>query len=187
MNYNIENYLDESQLGLLLKDLYPNVSFIHNKQVPNSGIQGRPDYRSDELMLIVEYDGAQHYQRAINVLRDMKKDIVYKLMGYKVIRLPYFIQPTTETIRYYFGIESSINSKFPLGFISKDLILPCDYCKLGLDRFYDEIEALALIRMDDPILDSLFAKIQFNDVCTIVPPRLYGYYTKVDKNLLATY
>lgn len=187
MNYNIENYLDEKQLGLLLKDLYPKINFINNKQVPNSGIQGRPDYRSEDLMLIVEFDGSQHYEKATNVLRDIKKDTIYKSMGYKIIRIPYFIQPTTEIIKYYFDIESDINSNFPIGFISKDIVLPCDFCTIGLSRFYDEIEDLASIGIDNIILDSLFKKIQFNEVASIVPPRIFGYYTKIDKTLLETY
>ena len=61
MVFDKNNYLTESKLSNLLKEIYPSEEFEHDKKVPNSDINLRPDYRSDELKLIVEFDGYRHY------------------------------------------------------------------------------------------------------------------------------
>lgn len=183
MNYNIENYLDEKQLGSLLKDLYPNVEFVHDRQVPNSGIKSRPDYRSDELMLIVEFDGAQHYQTVSNILKDRKKDGVYSDMGYKVVRIPYFVQPVPLTIKHYFGIDSNITSNFKHGFISDDIVLPCDFCTMGINRFSEDMKEMQSLGLDHDIMASLYMKIEDGLLCTVVPPIYFDYFVAVDKEL----
>ena len=50
-------HLNEKLLGEWLILLFPNHKWINNKSVPNSGIRARPDYRNDELMILVEFDG----------------------------------------------------------------------------------------------------------------------------------
>lgn len=50
-------YLTESKLTAELKIIYPELEFIHDKIVPNSGIINRPDFSNDELKLIIEFDG----------------------------------------------------------------------------------------------------------------------------------
>lgn len=66
-------YLTEQNLGILFKTLVPHLEFEHNKTVPNSGIKTRPDYRFEELGLIIEFDGNQHYQDANVIFRDKEK------------------------------------------------------------------------------------------------------------------
>jgi len=183
MKYNIEEYLDEKQLGLLLKELYPSIEFIHNKQVPNSGIKSRPDYRSDELMLIVEFDGAQHYQTVDNIFKDKKKDEVYGSMGYKIVRFPYFIQPTSKIIKYYFNIDTEFSSKYPQGFNSDTVTLPCDFCVMGTNRFSSDMREMQSIGLDHEIMASLYMKIQNNKLCTVVPPQYFDYFLAVDDSL----
>ena len=89
-------YLTEQSLGILFKTLVPHLEFKHNKTVPNSGIKTRPDYRFEELKLIIEFDGNQHYQDVNVIFRDKEKDKIYTEMGYRIERIPYFIQMTEE-------------------------------------------------------------------------------------------
>lgn len=54
-------YLTELRLGSILNE-YSQHKFIHNKFVPNSNLKRfRPDYRCDELSVIIEFDGYAHY------------------------------------------------------------------------------------------------------------------------------
>ena len=134
------NYLTESRLGNILPEIYPGIQFIHNKSIPNSGLRYRPDYRSPELGIIVEFDGPQHYTNARICLEDVKKDALYGELGYKVVRIPNFIQLETKTIKILFDIDYSKELEFPHGFISKNVVPPADYCELGIERFLRELE-----------------------------------------------
>ena len=49
-------WLNEEVLGKYLEEIYPEYVFVHDKMVPDSGMKNRPDYRCDELNLIVEFD-----------------------------------------------------------------------------------------------------------------------------------
>ena len=75
-------YLTEDSLGKNLEQIF-DTHFVHDKTFIG---KFRPDYRNDDLKLIVEFDGWQHYTSAINILRDYKKDKLEQDAGYKVIR-----------------------------------------------------------------------------------------------------
>ena len=59
---NIARILTEANLGLILNDLFPHNDFLHDKAVPYAiNKRLRPDYRSDEMKIILEYDGDSYY------------------------------------------------------------------------------------------------------------------------------
>jgi hypothetical protein len=148
-NNNIEKeYLTEFKLGNILKMIYPNNKFINNKQVPESGVRFRPDYRCDELMLIVEFDGYQHYTQYKNIIRDNEKDEIYENMGYTIIRIPYFVQIDSKTISHLFGVNLEYNIEYPHGFIDHKVIYPCDFCYEGLKRFKRDLIKFEYIKDD---------------------------------------
>lgn len=64
---------------------------------------GQTIVRSESLKLIVEIDGLPHYQNPIVILKDKEKTKLYEEFGYKVVRIPYFIQLTncSENIIIY--------------------------------------------------------------------------------------
>ena len=65
----------------------------------------RPDYRSEQLKLIVEFDGLPHYQKPSDLQRDMTNQELYESYGYKVVRVPYFIQLSNEVVEKLFGVK----------------------------------------------------------------------------------
>lgn len=76
-----------------MKEIYPEVDdWVHDDIVPNFGRKIRPDYRSESLKLIIEVDGLPHYQQPDIIKKDKEKTELYKKLGYKVVRIPYFIQ-----------------------------------------------------------------------------------------------
>lgn len=55
--------------------------------------------------MIIEFDGLQHYTNPSNILKDYMQTKEYEDGGYRVIRIPYFIQLTNEVVRTMFDVE----------------------------------------------------------------------------------
>ncbi len=136
-------YLTESQLGNVLENIiFPGKTFVRNKTVPNSGIKNKPDFRNDDLMLIVEFNGDKHYTTSKVQYNDNVKKAVYEELGYTVVEIPYFIQLSSETIKYYFNVDVNYNKEFTHGFIGSEATLPADFNTLGIRRFRNEMFAI---------------------------------------------
>ena len=132
-------YLTEESLGYHLKKIY-NADFIHNK--PFIG-RFKPDYRNDDLKLIIEFDGDRHYTSAMVILRDMLKDKQEEELGYKVVRWPYFIQMTNETAKLLLGVRYNSEQTYPYGFIDEKCICPAEFCSLGIEKFINDMKKLS--------------------------------------------
>lgn len=95
----LEEYLDV---------IFPDKKWIHDKSCGVRNQKGnliRPDYRYEELNLIIEFDGLQHYTDENYIQNDMYKTKQYENAGYQVIRIPYFIQLTNSAIKTLFGVD----------------------------------------------------------------------------------
>src|SRR6516165_5637003 len=95
-------YLVEASLGRFLRER------VDDNVVPNSGVPGlarrfQPDFRSERHRLIVEFDGDDHYRSARRILGDRERDAVFSDAGYRVVRVPYFVQLTRMVIGRLFG------------------------------------------------------------------------------------
>jgi len=91
-----------------LEVLYPGKTWIHDKPFGKrngKSYQIRPDYLCEEMKLIIEFDGLQHYTNPENVRKDRENQQVYEGFGYRVIRIPYFIQLTKSVVKEMFGLE----------------------------------------------------------------------------------
>jgi hypothetical protein len=147
-------------------------NYSHDRVVPGSGIIKRPDHRFKKEMIIIEFDGIQHYQNINNIKTDRIKDEVYRKMGYKIIRIPFFVQPSSETLKYYFKIDGELELQYPHGFIIYDSTPPANFCSLGLDRFIDEFEHFPdTVRKD--IVKSLRKLIELGEEKEYVIPRQF--------------
>lgn len=139
MAIQIKGYLTEKKLGKLLNEIFGKVE----SQVPLPDGRRRWDFRLNigDRILVVEYDGNDHYQDALRIKGDHDKDEVAKELGYQVVRIPYFVQLTTETLRHYFGAEEEIVQDFHHGFITTR-VFPASYCEQGIERFRRQLESL---------------------------------------------
>ena len=83
-----------------LKLIFPKTDdWIHDKMIGKvDGVlyRSRPDYRSESLKIIIEFDGLPHYQKPDIILKDERNTKLYESFGYKVVRIPYFIQFTNS-------------------------------------------------------------------------------------------
>lgn len=167
------NFLTESRLENKLKILFPQNEFTRDKVVPNSAIKNRPDFRCDELNLIIEFDGPQHYTSARNILTDNFKDTAYSKMGYSVVRIPNFIQLETRIIKILFDIDFKMELEFPHGFISKNVTLPADFCELGVQRFIRDVEHFGVF---NEIKQSLENWLKIYPLEGVIPLSIRGFF-----------
>lgn len=130
-----------------LKVIFPDVDdWIHDKTISSlpAGVKlrTRPDYRSEKLKMIVEFDGLQHYSNPNKIEIDKKNTENYINLGYKVVRIPYFIQLTNNVVEQLF--DKKINSNlFSESIPSMGLSLgntPAFLCIAGIVRMAIEFQ-----------------------------------------------
>ncbi len=139
--------LHRTGLDEYLSVIFPNTDDWIRDQMfgEHNGVKYRirPDYRSDSLKLIVEFDGLPHYQDPAVIIKDDKNTEIYRQNGYKVVRIPYFIQLTNEAVEKMFGVrvdEPLFNVYYPsLGGVEMKHNPSC-LCPEGLKRMAREFK-----------------------------------------------
>ena len=146
-----------------LKVIFPNVNdWIHDK---TTGIKElgnrRPDYRSETLKMVAEFDGVDHYKSLKQILRDFNNTEKYEKAGYKVVRIPWFIQLTNDAVKTLFGVE-----------VQEKLFPSTGYPSFNSEESPDNMCVRGTIRAVDELIDfppQLDTNIQFlksNDTLT---------------------
>ena len=134
-------------LNEYLDVIFPEINdWIHNKTVPNlvdsmgKRRLNRPDYRSETLKLIVEFDGLPHYQDPEVIRKDEESYDLYKFNGYTLVRIPYFVQLTNDIVEQLFGRRCDVKLFDPnvpsMGLTSK--CTPAYLCIDGIKRMAKE-------------------------------------------------
>jgi len=142
----IDNATGLHRTGLeeYLEVIFPETKdWIHDKalgEVNGRRCKKRPDYRSEKLKLIVEFDGLQHYTNPDIIEKDIETTKLYMSFGYKVVRIPYFIQLTNKAVEKLFGktvsqdlFDEKISSLSTTGRNS-----PAYLCPAGVKRMAEE-------------------------------------------------
>lgn len=141
---DVDTGLHRTGLEEYLAVIFPDINdWIHDKALGKANgktYRNRPDYRSETLKLIIEFDGMPHYTSPNNILRDDKNTKLYKNLGYKVVRIPYFIQLTNDAVKKLFNInvrEKLFNPSIPsLGKNGQNT--PAYLCPAGVERMKKE-------------------------------------------------
>lgn len=139
--------LHRTGLNEYLKVIFPDVDdWVHDKAlgvtVNNKVCRKRPDYRSEKLKIIVEFDGIQHYTMPDRIQKDIINTQFYESLGYKVVRIPYFIQLTNKAVKYFFNVDV----KEPLfnenihSMDKNDRNTPAFLCGAGILRMIEEFK-----------------------------------------------
>lgn len=141
-----ETGLCRTGLEEYLHAIFPHVNdWISDKKVEGLKRNFRPDYRSEQLKLIVEFDGLPHYTDPLNIHLDEVKTKYYQDAGYKVVRIPFFIQLTNKVVKRLFGVdvaEPLFDEKYAsLGSSSKNT--PAFLCSAGIKRMAKEFYLLS--------------------------------------------
>lgn len=127
-----------------LKVIFPQTNdWIHDKtigEVNGQNYRKRPDYRSESLQMIIEFDGLPHYTNPDIIEKDIENTKLYRSFGYKVVRIPYFIQLTNRAVKTMFDVEVS-EELFDENFSSLSAVgrnSPAYLCPAGVKRMADE-------------------------------------------------
>jgi len=138
--------LHRTGLEEYLKVIFPEINdWIHDKalgEINGVKFKSRPDYRSEKLKMIIEFDGLQHYTKPDIIEKDYRLTSVYTELGYKVVRIPYFIQLTNKAIKTLFNIDLSENF-FDESFSSlgiNGMNTPAYLCPAGVKRMAQEFK-----------------------------------------------
>lgn len=124
-----------------LEVIFPEVKdWIHDKTtgiyLDGKKFNGRPDYRSEKLKMIIEFDCLPHYKNPDVIINDEIKNTIYEEAGYKVIRIPYFIQLSNDVVEKLFGVKIKaelFDEKIPsLRLNSRNT--PAYLCPMGIRR-----------------------------------------------------
>lgn len=160
--------LHRTGLNEYLKVIFPDVDdWVHDKAlgltINNKVCRKRPDYRSEKLKMIVEFDGIQHYTMPDRIKNDVLSTKFYESLGYKVVRIPYFIQLTNKAVKYFFNVdvkESLFNENIH-SMDKNDRNTPAFLCGAGILRMIEEfkyhpeqyrVNKEFLISQNDPFL-----------------------------------
>lgn len=170
-------YLTEEKLGKILDIVYPNEEIIHNKKIPEYEEKCRPDYRLPNLKLIFEFDGSTHFTNPKRIIMDEKNDLFYESLGYKVIRVPYFVQMDANFFINILNLNIGRIYNYPNGFIDEKAQLPAEFCNLGIRKFYDLLKVGGLYEYCcKEIFESLGEKVKLLGDERLVYPTLTNTY-----------
>lgn len=169
-----EGFLTEQSLGYFLKLIYEGAFFEHDKSFIK-GLRIRPDYRSELLKIIVEFDGYNHYTSPDRIVADFENMEIYKSLGYKVIRIPYFVQMSKSVIKYLFEKNVDIEQTYKHGFVSSKAtnVLPSSFCMLGIRKFQEDLDRFKFINED--LKDSLKQQLKIKKKRELVLPEQLFY------------
>lgn len=194
--------LADNHLPSVLARLFPNEEWMYGEALKDD--KGHclkcppmkritPDARCEALKLIIEIDGdavnrPNHYADAVAVAKDRVRDKFYASLGYRVVRIPMYVQLDAEMVRYYFGIDYPTplyKASSMHGFLHKNITLPSSFCQAGFKRFLQEYKALPKT-VKQAIFDSLRKREQQfimegfsqEDAATIVMPN--GDWTAIE-------
>jgi hypothetical protein len=138
--------LHRTGLEHYLKVIFPEIDdWIHDKafgMVNGTLYRSRPDYRSEKLKLIIEFDGLQHYTKPDIIEKDLKTTELYKNFGYKVVRIPYFIQLTNKAVQRFFDVNvaEELFDKTISSLGIKGQNTPAYLCPAGVKRMAEEFK-----------------------------------------------
>lgn len=150
----------DNHLSSVLKKLFPNNIFVHNKFIKHggeyifdhNGSKIRPDFFCEELKMIIEFDGESwqgggHFTDPNVAYKDLDHTTILGKLGYTVIRIPFYVQLDKEAIKHYFNIDYTgqlYEMCYDHGFLYPDMKTPAFFCELGLNRFIKDLWELPI-------------------------------------------
>jgi very-short-patch-repair endonuclease len=173
----IKGYLVQQKLEEALVQIIGEADW-HGREIQvAAGRRQRWDmvYKTQTGRVAVEFDGDEHYRNTLKIKADFDKDEMAKQGNYRVIRIPYWVQLTNETLKHYFDLDATIIQDFPHGFITTK-VFPASFCELGIDRFRAEIVSLP-ISVRTAVLSSIRDRVDEHGFKYVVPQSLANLLT----------
>lgn len=139
----IDGYLVQQKLASALKQIVGAEAWRGTEQriVVDRKLRWDMVFEDINGKVAVEFDGDEHYRHSLKIKVDREKDACARAAGYRVVRIPYWVQLTTHTLKHYFNLDAEIVQDFPHGFITTK-VFPASYSELGIERFRAELDEL---------------------------------------------
>ncbi len=134
----IEGFLTEEKLIGALQTILVPQPLLSQHKLPGSSYVWDGAFTRNRQLVLVEYDGDEHYRSSLRIKSDRQKTDEAAKVGCKVVRFPYWVQLDTVTLYYYFGLSAIVVQDFPHGFITTRYF-PASFCELGIVRFRKEL------------------------------------------------
>jgi hypothetical protein len=172
MSLMVGTRLTEKSLAEALKQITgQNWEGIQTK-LPGSRRRFDMAFWANDSLVLVEYDGDEHYRSSLKAKDDIEKDDLAASHGAKLVRIPYWVQLDDETAHFYFGLKARVTTSFPHGFITTKYF-PASFCELGMQRFQRELETLPTgVRL--AVVESLRARVTEHGLQFVLPTPLRG-------------
>lgn len=169
---SIDGYLVQQKLESALKQIVGAAAWRGAEQRVVEGKKLRWDmvFEDSTGKVAVEFDGDEHYRHSLKIKVDREKDGYARADGYRVVRVPYWVQLTTKTLRHYFDIDANVVQDFPHGFITTK-VFPASFCELGLQRFEGELDQLP-VDVRDAVVKSLRERSAEHGIDYVLPAAL---------------
>jgi hypothetical protein len=132
-------------------------------------------YRATGAIVLVEYDGDEHYRDSMKIKADQQKDGLASANQMRLVRVPYWVQLDSMMAEHWFGLEANIEQTFPHGFITTKLF-PASFCELGVSRFRQELDELPTpVRL--AVVGSLRERVRQHGIEYVLPKELQAIVT----------
>lgn len=165
-------YLTQGNLGTILHSVQKEIVFDTEVNIEGIPKWYKCDFLSEDLKLAIEFDGYGHYTNPKQIYNDSVKDAALHKNGYRVLRIPYFIQMNSALLQTIFGKKFDYKRSYPHGFVDSTCILPAQYCELGIIRFKEDLNRFPKQRK--LIIKTLKRKIeQLGNINLVLPPSLH--------------
>lgn len=167
------------ELANILDKLYPKDIIVQNEYLkPNLekeiSFPYRPLFFIPKQKIIVEFDDSSCYKDYIKQLKTIRIDEILKNNGTKVIRIPYYIQLSSEVIRYYFGKTLKVKQRDLHGFLENTALDVFNFNEGGFKKFHNEmkdiLDAIPNVYME--VMTSIYQRLseahkKYNRVCHV--------------------
>jgi very-short-patch-repair endonuclease len=171
VSITIEGYLVQAKLEDALRKIVGNDCWRGREiRLPVGRRRWDMSYEIDGKVTVVEFDGDEHYRNTLKIKIDEEKDQVATELGFRVVRIPYWVQLTKATLRHYFNLTAEIKQDFPHGFITTK-VFPASFCELGVTRFERELISLP-VEVRDAVITSLRDRCKEHGNVYVLPSRL---------------
>ena len=108
--------------------------------------------------VFVEFNGPTHYTSTKVIQRDYALSRFCAEQSIRLVEIPYFIQVTNYSLEKLFGVvvvpfrgAKVITSATQSGFIARPIVMPYDFCLLGIGRFTKDLLPDASVQNGDQL------------------------------------
>jgi hypothetical protein len=167
MSILVTGYLTEQKLAFALQEILGCRWGGSQLRIQESRRRWDMWFTEDAGRVVVEYDGDEHYRNTLKIKIDNEKDAIANEHKLRVVRIPYWLQLDTLTLKSCIGLDAEIEQDFPHGFVTTK-VFPASFCEMGIDRFLRELDTLP-VAVRNAVIQTLRDRSEEHGIEYVVP------------------